>query len=390
MKKTLIYSLALLSFSFLAQAYGCTNKNTKQKTQILYAQKTDQNVLEEKENQQFVKIALLLDTSNSMDGLINQAKAQLWEIVNEFTYAKCGNQRPSLQIALYEYGNNNLSLKEGYVRKVQDFSSDLDTLSEKLFALTTNGGEEYCGTVINTSLNDLTWGNNANDLKLIFIAGNEPFDQGNLPFKDATAQANEKQVVVNTIYCGDFNQGIATHWQKGATLTGGDYMAINHNQTLAYVSTPYDQEIMRLNQKLNKTYVAYGAKGSAKAAAQKKQDTNAYALEAAVAVNRTISKSSSFYKNATWDLVDAAEEELEISNDDLPKELQDKSAKEITQFIQNKKKEREAIQKQITALSNKRKAYLATQKTTNETDLKNVMLQAIKRQAAEKNYSWEK
>ena len=40
----------------------------------------------EKQN---IKVALLLDTSNSMDGLIDQAKAQLWEIVNEFSYAKC-------------------------------------------------------------------------------------------------------------------------------------------------------------------------------------------------------------------------------------------------------------------------------------------------------------
>ena len=31
-----------------------------------------------------VQLALLLDTSNSMDGLIDQAKSQLWKIVNEF------------------------------------------------------------------------------------------------------------------------------------------------------------------------------------------------------------------------------------------------------------------------------------------------------------------
>ena len=108
---------------------------------------------------QFVKIALLLDTSNSMDGLINQAKAQLWDIVNEFTYAKCGNHTmPELQIALYEYGNDNLSPAEGYIRQVLGFSSDLDEISEKLFSLSTNGGEEYCGTVIHTSLKQLDWG----------------------------------------------------------------------------------------------------------------------------------------------------------------------------------------------------------------------------------------
>ncbi|MDO1499220.1 hypothetical protein Q2T40_02855, partial [Winogradskyella maritima] len=79
-----------------------------------------------------VQIALLLDTSNSMDGLINQAKSQLWDIVNEFSSAKCGNgTRPNLQIALYQYGNDNLSASEGYVQQVLDFSSDLDEISEK-------------------------------------------------------------------------------------------------------------------------------------------------------------------------------------------------------------------------------------------------------------------
>ena len=118
----------------------------------------------EKPSKQFIKVALLLDTSNSMDGLIDQAKAQLWEIVNELSYAKCGNDRPNLQIALYEYGNDNLNAEEGYIRQVLAFTSDLDDISKQLFSLTTNGGNEFCGQVIQTSLNQLTWGNNPDDL----------------------------------------------------------------------------------------------------------------------------------------------------------------------------------------------------------------------------------
>ena len=79
-----------------------------------------------------IKVALLLDTSNSMDGLINQAKTQLWEIVNELSYAKCEHEDPNLEIALYEYGNDKLSSREGYIRQVLGFSSDLDEISEKI------------------------------------------------------------------------------------------------------------------------------------------------------------------------------------------------------------------------------------------------------------------
>ena len=109
---------------------------------------------------QTTKVALLLDTSNSMDGLINQAKAQLWEIVNELSHAKCHGETPKLEIALYEYGNDKLSLREGYIHQILQFTSDLDEISERLFSLTTNGGSEFCGQVIQTSLNELDWGKN--------------------------------------------------------------------------------------------------------------------------------------------------------------------------------------------------------------------------------------
>src|SRR5688572_5676526 len=102
---------------------------------------------------QSIMLALLLDTSNSMDGLIDQAKSQLWKIVNELSAAKCSDGgKPNIKIALYEYGNDGLPSSEGYVRLVSPLTSDLDVISEKLFALTTNGGNEYCGYVINKSL----------------------------------------------------------------------------------------------------------------------------------------------------------------------------------------------------------------------------------------------
>ena len=95
-----------------------------------------------------VDIAILLDTSNSMDGLIDQAKSQLWTIINEFAAAKRHGLTPTLRVALFEYGNTNLPASEGYIRQVIPLTDDLDALSEALFALTTNGGDEYCGQVI--------------------------------------------------------------------------------------------------------------------------------------------------------------------------------------------------------------------------------------------------
>ena len=79
-----------------------------------------------------IKIALLLDTSNSMDGLIEQAKSQLWKFVNALSGATFQGEKPILEIALYEYGNDGLPSSEGYIRQVSIFTSDLDLISEKL------------------------------------------------------------------------------------------------------------------------------------------------------------------------------------------------------------------------------------------------------------------
>ncbi|NDV43318.1 vWA domain-containing protein [Flagellimonas sediminis] len=383
----------LLGTAFVLMAtgasYGCNLKAQEKENTVLVTQS-----IVEKPSKHFVKIALLLDTSNSMDGLINQAKAQLWDIVNEFTHAKCGNDtRPSLQIALYEYGNDNLSSREGYIRQVLGFSDDLDEISEKLFSLTTNGGEEYCGEVIQTSLKQLDWGKNADDLKMIFIAGNEPFTQGKLNYRDAAANAKEKDVIVNTIFCGNFQQGISTEWKSGASLTGGEYMAIDHNQQVVHINTPYDDVIIKLNSKLNNTYISYGAMGYERKAQQSTQDLNAAELEEVVVVKRAVSKSSRLYKNSQWDLVDAVEDDeavlSKLKEDDLPKELQGKSKSEIKAYVEDKKAEREKIQKEIQELNAKREAYIAQSQKEEKGELENAMLSAIKSQASKKNMKWD-
>ena len=370
-------------------AFGCSMKAAdKKEEKTTVFTKTN-----EKLPKQYVKIALLLDTSNSMDGLINQAKAQLWDIVNEFTHARCGNEnRPLLKIALYEYGNDNLASREGYIRQVINFSGDLDEISEKLFSLTTNGGEEFCGQVIHTSLGQLDWGKNADDLKMIFIAGNEPFTQGKLNYREATSLAKEKDVVVNTIFCGNYEQGIATNWKDGAVLTGGDYMAIDHNKQIVHVTTPYDEVIIKLNSQLNKTYIGYGYLGTSKMSAQAEQDANAYELNEVVALKRAKSKSSRLYSNSSWDLVDALEGMtlgVEIEREALPEILKDKSDTEIKKYVETKKLERQKIQKEIQELSAKREAYIAKNQKDEKGELENAMLNAIKKQAERKNYVWE-
>ena len=106
-------------------------------------------------------------------------------------------------VALFEYGNTNLPASEGYIRQVVPLTDDLDSLSEALFALTTRGGDEYCGQVIDEAIKRLDWTKEPNAYKAIFIAGNEPFTQGPVDYKQACGYAIQNGVIVNTIHCGD-------------------------------------------------------------------------------------------------------------------------------------------------------------------------------------------
>jgi hypothetical protein len=344
---------------------------------------------------QSIMLALLLDTSNSMDGLIDQAKSQLWKIVNELSAARCKDgKRPSIKIALYEYGNDGLPSTEGYVRQVSGLTSDLDLISEKLFSLTTNGGAEYCGYAIRTSLKQLDWSESKADLKMIFIAGNEPFTQGPIPYQLACELAKEKDVVVNSIFCGPFNEGVETSWKRGADITGGTFMSIEQDRKTVFIASPYDDRIDALNNSLNDTYVYYGKSGSYKKEQQAVQDSNAESYGRSNKVERAVSKSSHAYTNSSWDLVDAAKSDDKVvgetSSEFLPKEMQSMSVDQRKTYVKQKSAERGRIQKEIQVLSEKRKTFLSEKSAaaSTESTLDGSMIKAIKDKAKAKELRW--
>lgn len=340
-----------------------------------------------------VQIALLLDTSNSMDGLINQAKATLWDLVNEFTYVRCRESTaPELEIALYEYGNDGLNAREGYIRQVLPFSRDLDEISRQLFSLRTNGGEEYCGQVIQTALRQLAWSRNPRDLRFVFIAGNEPFNQGRVPYEAVLSDTAEKDVVVNTIFCGNYELGVNTFWADGARLGHGRYTAIDHNRAIVHVATPFDDIIIRLNRDLNQTYIAYGRQGASKKQLQATQDENAAEMDQSVMVGRAVSKSSSFYKNSSWDLVDAYTEgglKVEaLERESLPESLRGMKAPQLQEYLMAQQSKRTRIQEEIRKASARREAYLAQNSARQEADLQQALISAVRKQAEKKQYHW--
>ena len=348
-------------------------------------------------DQPVVQLAILLDTSNSMDGLIAQAKTQLWNIVNEFATAKQDGRAPRVQVALYEYGNTRLKAASGWVRQVVPLTDDLDKLSEQLFALKTSGGDEYCGWVIRDAVNDLAWDKSSKTYKAIFIAGNEPFTQGHVSYVSSCKSAIAKGIIVNTIHCGPEKEGIEGKWKDGAALADGRFIVINQDARIADIPAPQDKKIAELNGKLNSTYIAYGAAGAGGKLRQEAQDANAVSAPAGAAVlaQRAASKSGANYSNAGWDLVDRAKEkDFDISKvkaEELPEELRKLSVDERKAHIEKKTAEREALQKELRELAGARGKFVAEKMKEQSKDntLGKAVTGAVREQAAKKGVTFE-
>ena len=337
----------------------------KQNSQAMPSAKTENlSTQPTEESQQKIQVALLLDTSNSMDGLIEQAKSRLWNIVNTLTTLKYDGKSPDIEIALYEYGNDNISSETDWVRQIVPLTKDLDEISEKLFALRTRGGTEYCGSVIHNASKNLEWvSGNSHSLKLIYIAGNEPFNQQGYNYKEAISEARSKNIYINTIHCGGYEEGISTFWKDGADLGEGKYFNIDSNKKVIFIPTPYDDVLNKCNTKLNDTYINYSNAGASYKTKQMVQDKLSESVSSANLVERTVSKSKvAAYDNSHWDLVDSYKKDKEflkkVKKEELPAEFKGKTEAEIVEIAKKKAEERLVLQKEIEELAVKRQKFI--------------------------------
>ncbi len=353
---------------------------------------------EPSEKQARVQLAILLDTSGSMSGLIGQAKTQLWSIVNTFIAARQNGQVPFVEVALYEYGNNGLTKEAHWIRQIQPLTRDLDKISEELFALRTNGGEEYCGAVIQRAVSDLAWDASPDTYKAIFVAGNEPFTQGPVDPASSCREAIAKGVIVNTIHCGNEQAGIETGWKAGSLLADGRFLVINHNKALVHVDAPQDREIEEWNAKLNKTYVPMGKVGKARLETQIAQDAEARLAKGNAIQQRVQTKASANYWNGNWDLVDACNAKgfdwNKLKKEDLPEEMREMTVDQRKAYIARKKEERSLCQKNIADLSKARSEFVRAKREElgqkSEDTLDAVVVETVREQAGNKGYTFKK
>lgn len=339
-----------------------------------------------------IQIALLLDTSSSMDGLIDQARSQLWSVVNALDSATLHGQRPTLEIALYEYGNSELSLESGFIRQVSPFTTELDRVAQALFELDTMGGSEHAGQVIARSLDELAW--REGGLRVVYLAGNEELEQGPVPWREAIERARSRGIVVNTVNCtGGGTPDLG--WADAAALAGGRFLQIDHDAVAVHIAAPQDAEITRLGEAINRTYVGYGRDGEGGLENQLAQDDNASRVGFGSAVQRAVTKATDNYVNPSWDLVDALDTKTvslsDVDREALPPEARGLSTSELDAWVDGKRKEREAMKAQLAQLAKARAEHVAAQASQagGPARLDTAMVESILQQARDAGFTIE-
>ncbi len=308
-----------------------------------------------------VDIAICLDTSGSMSGLINAARQKLWAIVNELATAK---PRPRLRVALYQYGGGSLGSASGWVRQECELTDDLDEVYSKLHKLRASGSTEYVARVTNAALTDLDWSSEKNALKIIIVAGNESARQDpKMKLEAVCKKTIAAGIMINTIYCGPEAAGRSSGWADAASWADGEYAAIDQNTGTVAIKMPYDKKIAKLGADLNTTYVAYGKAGEEKAKKQKEQDANAQTAGKPAAAERAVTKSTGLYVNTKWDLVDAVKNKKDfdiakVETKDLPAVMKPMTVPQRKKFVATQAQNRAAIQKEIRELDKKRQVHI--------------------------------
>lgn len=305
-----------------------------------------------------VDIVFALDTTSSMSGLIEGAKAKIWEIARR---AQQGQPAPEVRIGLVAYRD----MGDAYVTKVFDLTSDLDAVYANLTLLRAEGGgdgPEHVIKGLHDAVNAVRWSEDPRAVKLVFLVGDaaphEDYHDG-LTLSGVLGDAHRRGIRISAIRCGN-DRATLESWTAIAQRTDGEVSSIEQNGGVhAAITTPYDAELARLNAELARTEVRYGSSAERRAA----DDVLAANMAASPAAQ---ADRAGFYAAQTRsggatknDLAAAKPSALAaVATADLPDEMQRMTADERTTFVNEKRARREAVLGEIKEASAKREATL--------------------------------
>ena len=351
-----------------------------------------------------IQLAILLDVSGSMDGLIEQARTQLWKVINRLSHSFQEGKPSRVSVALYAYGD--MRGGEDQIICISPFTDNFDDISDKLYKLQCSGSSEYCGTVIEKAVSELAWNTeDPRSLKMIFIAGNEAFDQATatkpVAYKDAIAHAKRCGILVNTIHCAGLGTrpGEEELWKKAASLGGGSFVSIDQSATTSEAGSPMDADILKKSEDAYADFIPFGSPSAQRFLKAKVADeiANPGMTDTGVKIERLLTKIllAGNDRNSLDLVTRFAPGREEFSFDAIggeacvPLELAGKSEDEIRKFIRTRYEERMGTLAELDKAVKGRERWLKSRAKKADRSLGGAIISSVTKQAKTKRISFD-
>jgi hypothetical protein len=304
-----------------------------------------------------VEDVFLLDTTGSMGGLLDGAKEKIWSVANQIVK---GAPQPELRVGLVAYRDRG----DDYITQVFDLTDDLDSVYDDLTSFQAGGGgdgPEHVSQGMVTAIEDISWSDDPNVLRILFLVGDAPphvdYDDG-YDYAEACEAAVRMDIVINTIQCGA-NAQTTRYWTEIASLGEGEFAAIAQSGGMVAVATPHDDEIGRLSREVEGTAIAWGDEENR---ARKNRASDIASEMAPSSVAERGAFKSETGRLGSYDLIDALDagtvELNELEGAQLPEAWRDLDEAQVQEKINDTRIQREKLQKEIKALSVKRDGFV--------------------------------
>ncbi len=317
------------------------------------------------QQQTYIDVVFVLDTTGSMGGLIEGAKQKIWAIANQISQAQ---QTPVIRFGLVGYRDRG----DEYVTTMTALTEDIDTVYADLMNYQARGGgdtPESVNEALYAAVERFDWTQQEGSLKLIYLVGDAPPKMGyqdDVKYQASCRMAYEQGININTIQCGSLN-GTKEIWQEIAQLANGAYAAIQQNGGVVAISTPYDEQLAMLDAGISKTMLDYGEADMFAYQDAKRERASRISSKAApeAAADRAVYNSSvAGLRNmlGKQELVDDITNGVisfdEVRKEQLPEELQSLTTEELKEEVDRRQSKRADLSKTIKELAAKRTAYL--------------------------------
>lgn len=348
---------------------------------------------------QRIEVVFVLDTTGSMGGMIETAKEKIWSIASSMASA---DQAPDIRMGLVAYRDRG----DSYVTRVLDLSTDLDSMYAALMEFQAAGGgdgPESVNQALNDAVNRISWSQDPDSYRVVFLVGDAPPHMdyaGEVKYPETLRQATQRGIIVNSIQCGD-DRTTRRNWNQIAQQGNGSYFQVEQNGSALAISTPFDGQIARLSEKLDRTRLYYGSAEERKAQQQKLAASEKLHARASVesrARRATFNASGSGKANflGKGELVDdvaSGRVELDsIEKEQLPAPLRALAPAEQQALIKEKVATRQALEQQINELTGQRADFIRKQvekRGDASASLDYQLFETVREQAEKKGLRYE-